>query len=146
MNHHEHNNKEYQYHPTRSAHSRFNNWDEKPHNNVTTPTTKGKQVDSNNQSEDALLNKITHLETIIKDLSSQVKGLDIIQKEQKKDIKILQEQEKRHANNMEKLNQQLTTINKNMVEQNQTISSVPRIVDFLDKMEQSGFFTQFDND
>ncbi|CAB4488171.1 unnamed protein product [Rhizophagus irregularis] len=46
---------------------------------------------------------------------------------------------------MEKLNQHLTTINDNMTKQAATISGVPKIVSFLENLEQNGFFSQFDD-
>ncbi|CAG8746271.1 uncharacterized protein OCT59_029205 [Rhizophagus irregularis] len=124
----------------------MNNWDVNPHNaNATKPTIKGKQRASDNSNNDELLNRIAHLETIIKDLNSEVMGLKITDKQHKEDITFLKEQEKRHAINMEKLNQHLTTINENMVKQAATISGVPKIVSFLETMEQNGFFSQFND-
>ncbi|PKY34011.1 hypothetical protein RhiirB3_420714 [Rhizophagus irregularis] len=86
----------------------MNNWDVNPNNsNTNKPTIKGKQRASDNSNNDELLNRIVHLETIIKDLSSEITGLKITDKQHKKDIIFLKEQETRHANNMEKLNQHL---------------------------------------
>ncbi|UZO16581.1 uncharacterized protein OCT59_007966 [Rhizophagus irregularis] len=124
----------------------MNNWDVNPNNaNANKPTIKGKQRASDNSNNDELLNRIVHLETIIKDLSSEIMGLKITDKQHKKDIIFLKEQETRHANNMEKLNQHLTTINENMAKQAATISGVPKIVTFLENLEQNGFFSQFND-
>ncbi|CAB5205693.1 unnamed protein product [Rhizophagus irregularis] len=124
----------------------MNNWDVNPNNsNTNKPTIKGKQRASDNSNNDELLNRIVHLETIIKDLSSEITGLKITDKQHKKDIIFLKEQETRHANNMEKLNQHLTTINENMNKQTATISGVPKIVSFLENLEQNGFFSQFND-
>ncbi|PKB99875.1 hypothetical protein RhiirA5_505487 [Rhizophagus irregularis] len=122
----------------------MNNWDVNPNNaNAAKPIIKNKQKASDNSNNDELLNRIVHLETIIKDLSSEITGLKITDKQHKKDIIFLKEQETRHANNMEKLNQHLTTINDNMSKQAATISGVPKIVSFLKNLEQNGFFSQF---
>ncbi|CAB4487399.1 unnamed protein product [Rhizophagus irregularis] len=135
-----------------ASHSTFipdndmNNWDVNPNNaNANKPTIKGKQRASDNSNNDELLNRIVHLETIIKDLSSEIMGLKITDKQHKKDIIFLKEQETRHANNMEKLNQHLTTINENMAKQAATISGVSKIVTFLENLEQNGFFSQFND-
>ncbi|PKY31114.1 hypothetical protein RhiirB3_448553 [Rhizophagus irregularis] len=57
------------------------NWDDQPHNaNANKTTTKGKQIASDNSNNDELLNRIVHLETIIKDLNSEIKGLNTTQK------------------------------------------------------------------
>ncbi|PKK76356.1 hypothetical protein RhiirC2_734459, partial [Rhizophagus irregularis] len=53
-----------------------------------------------NSNNDELLDRIVHLETIIKDLNSQIKGLNITQKQHKEDITLLKEQEKQHSINM----------------------------------------------
>ncbi|PKK55251.1 hypothetical protein RhiirC2_802935 [Rhizophagus irregularis] len=47
--------------------------------------------------------------------------------------------------NMEKLNQQLKTINTNMTKQNTIIGGVPKIISFIENMEQSGVFSQINN-
>ncbi|PKK73551.1 hypothetical protein RhiirC2_847546 [Rhizophagus irregularis] len=130
---------------TSIPHNDMNNWDENPNSvNATNPTIKDKQKTSVKSNNDELLNRINHLETIIKDLSSEITGLKITDKQHKKDIIFLKEQETRHANNMEKLNQHLATINNNMTQQSAVISGVPKIVSFLENLEQNGFFTQFD--
>ncbi|PKK35377.1 hypothetical protein RhiirC2_25909, partial [Rhizophagus irregularis] len=101
----------------------MNNWDVNPNNaNAVKPIIKNKQKASDNSNNDELLNRIVHLETIIKDLSSEIMGLKITDKQHKSDIILLKEQETRHANDMEKLNQHLTTINENMTQQAATIS------------------------
>ncbi|PKK60601.1 hypothetical protein RhiirC2_718999 [Rhizophagus irregularis] len=55
----------------------MNNWDgpsnqDQANNNL--PSAKGKQVETYQPSNEELLKRISHLETIIKDLSSQIKG------------------------------------------------------------------------
>ncbi|CAB4426584.1 unnamed protein product [Rhizophagus irregularis] len=120
------------------------NWDELPNSNINRPPSlaKNKQVESVNGSNDDLIKRIIQLETIIKELSSEIGSLNIKQKQHTTDITLLQEQERHHEKDMALLNQHLTTINNNMIEQKQTISSIPRIVSMLENMEQSGIFAQ----
>ncbi|PKY50868.1 hypothetical protein RhiirA4_467559 [Rhizophagus irregularis] len=134
----------FQGRPQATPHGNLYNWDESPNSNVNRlpSLAKNKQVESVNGSNDDLIKRIIQLETIIKDLSSEIGGLNIKQKQHTKDITLLQEQERRHEKDMALLHQQLTTINNNMIEQKQTISSIPRIVSMLENMEQSGIFTQ----
>ncbi|PKK59982.1 hypothetical protein RhiirC2_719434, partial [Rhizophagus irregularis] len=124
----------------------LDNWDNSSQRaNTSLSSTKGKQTVTQEPLNVDLINRINHLETIIKDLSSQIGGLDIVQKQHKKDITLLKEQQRLNAMNMEKLNQQLNTINTTMIEQTTTISGVPKIVSFIESMEQNGFFSQFNN-
>ncbi|PKY39313.1 hypothetical protein RhiirA4_452489 [Rhizophagus irregularis] len=127
-----------------TPHSNLYNWDEPPRVNAKQSTSSGKnkEVELNNSSKDDLMKRIIQLETIIKDLGSEIGGLNIKQKQQAKDISLLQEQERRHEKDMAQLNQHLTTINNNMVAQSQTIASIPRIVTMLENMEKSGIFSQ----
>ncbi|PKK65496.1 hypothetical protein RhiirC2_786077 [Rhizophagus irregularis] len=133
--------------PKRTPIAHLDNWDNAQplHANTSSSTTKGKQTVNQQSSDDALTKRINHLETIIKDLSSQIGGINITQKQQKDEIKLLQEQARLNMMNMEKLNQQLNTINTNMTEQNTIISGVPKIVSFIENMEQNGFFSQINN-
>ncbi|CAB4435336.1 unnamed protein product [Rhizophagus irregularis] len=130
--------------PQASPHGNLYNWDEPPNLNAKQSTSSGKnkEVEINNSSKDDLIKRIIQLETIIKDLGSEIGGLNIKQKQQAKDISLLQEQERRHEKDMAQLNQHLTTINNNMVAQSQTIASIPRIVTMLENMEKSGIFSQ----
>ncbi|PKK70994.1 hypothetical protein RhiirC2_849484 [Rhizophagus irregularis] len=133
--------------PKRTPVVHLDNWDNAKslQANTSSPSTKGKQTVNQQPSDDALTKRINHLETIIKDLSSQIGGLNITQKQQKEDIKLLQEQARLTMMNMEKLNQQLNTINTTLTEQTTTISGVPKIVSFIENMEQNGFFSQFND-
>ncbi|PKY55214.1 hypothetical protein RhiirA4_503719 [Rhizophagus irregularis] len=139
----------FQRRPQAIPHKNLYNWDESPNSSINRPPSlaKNKQAETVNGSNEDLIKRITQLETIIKDLRSEVGGLNIKQKQHAKDITLLQEQERRHEKDMALLNQHLTTINNNMIEQKVTISSIPRIVSMLENMEQSGIFAQIaDND
>ncbi|PKB92366.1 hypothetical protein RhiirA5_444984, partial [Rhizophagus irregularis] len=59
--------------PQAIPHKNLYNWDEQPtaHINRPSPTPKGKQPEYSNASNEELIKKIAHLETIIKDLSSE---------------------------------------------------------------------------
>lgn len=146
-NHNNHSNN-FQRRPQATPYKNLYNWDEQPtaHINRPSPTPKCKQPEYSNASNDELIKKITHLETIIKDLSSEVGALNIKQKEHTKNITLLQEQERRHQKDMANLNQQLTAINNNMTEQKVTISGIPRIVAMLENMERCGLFNQPNQD
>ncbi|PKY59639.1 hypothetical protein RhiirA4_515966 [Rhizophagus irregularis] len=134
----------FQRRPQAIPHGNLYNWDGPSNSNTNPPPplAKNKQVESSNASHEDLIKRITQLETIIKDLSSEIGGLNIKQKQHTKDITLLQEQERHHEKDMALLNQHLTTINNNMIEQKETISSIPRIVTMLENMEQSGIFAQ----
>ncbi|PKY49227.1 hypothetical protein RhiirA4_490439 [Rhizophagus irregularis] len=103
---------------------------------------KGKQPVSLDNSNDELIKRITKLETIIKDMEGQLKGLRIKEKEHTEAITLLQAQERNNAINMEKLNQHLQSINNGMNEQKEIIKGVPKIVGMLETMERNGFFEQ----
>ncbi|CAB4409392.1 unnamed protein product [Rhizophagus irregularis] len=120
------------------------NWDEPPMNrNKDIPLIpKGKQPVSLDNSNDELIKRITKLETIIKDMERQLKGLRIKEKEHTEAITLLQAQERNNAINMEKLNQHLQSINNGMNEQKEIIKGVPKIVGMLETMERNGFFEQ----
>ncbi|CAB4422059.1 unnamed protein product [Rhizophagus irregularis] len=134
----------FQRRPVAHPHGNLYNWDEPPNLNAkqSTSSDKNKQVESNSSPKDDLIKRIVQLETIIKDLRSEIGGLNAKQKQQAQDITLLQEQEQRHRKDMAQLDQHLTTINNNMIEQSQTIASIPRIVTMLENMEKSGIFSQ----
>ncbi|PKB91997.1 hypothetical protein RhiirA5_446548, partial [Rhizophagus irregularis] len=92
-----HNNhfSNFQRRPQATPQTNLYNWDVQPtaHINRPSPIPKGKQPEYSKASNDELIKKITHLETIIKDLSSEVGALNIKQKEHTKNITLLQEQE-----------------------------------------------------
>ncbi|PKK71531.1 hypothetical protein RhiirC2_778277 [Rhizophagus irregularis] len=156
-NYHNHNNpntssnsynhtKGFNPRPKKIPTGHLDNWD-KPlqRANTSLSSTKVKQSVAQEPPNVDLINRINHLETIIKDISSEIGGLNIVQKQHKEDITLLKEQQQLNVMNMEKLNQQLNTINTTMIEQTTTISGVPKIVSFIKSMEQNGFFSQFNN-
>ncbi|PKY53912.1 hypothetical protein RhiirA4_499929 [Rhizophagus irregularis] len=131
-------------------HGNLYNWDESSNLKTSQPSSSrnNKQTESstNNGSNADLLKRIVQLETIIKELNSEVVGLNVKQKQQAKDITLLQEQERRHQKDMALLNQHLVTINNNMAEQKPAIASIPKIVTMLENMEKFGMFSQMAQD
>ncbi|PKY36653.1 hypothetical protein RhiirB3_459785, partial [Rhizophagus irregularis] len=90
-----------------------------------------------------LKKQITHLNTIIKDLSSQIKGLDITQKTHNKDIKLLQEQERCHAEDIEKIRVECEKTNTTITKQSEIISDIPEMASILRNINNSGVLTHY---
>ncbi|RGB43044.1 hypothetical protein C1646_661742 [Rhizophagus diaphanus] len=104
-------------------------------NNTTTNIT------NNNTEINKLKEKIIHLETIIKDISSELQVNNKKQKQHTEEINLLKAQERQHAIKLETISQHYNQIQTTINNQAVAINEIPKMLAILENMQANSFHT-----
>ncbi|RGB42715.1 hypothetical protein C1646_750615 [Rhizophagus diaphanus] len=104
-------------------------------NNVTmNPANDNKEISQ-------LKEKITYLETVIKDISSQLEVMNMHQKTHFEDIKLLKTQERQHTMKLESISQNCNQIQNTINNQAVTINEIPKMLAILQDIQANSLRT-----
>ncbi|RGB35336.1 hypothetical protein C1646_759508 [Rhizophagus diaphanus] len=88
--------------------------------------------------------KIAELETIIKDISSELQLNTTKQKQHTEEIKLLKDQERQHSMKLETINQNCSQIQHNINLQALAINEIPKILAIVENIQANSFHNQND--